>query len=630
MRYPLLRSACRSLCRSVLVLGGSLLLLSACEQKPFQMSFPTNDPGAVGRVARKASRPVPAIRNATGHPMAFIVATRPRGIVALDLSTGKVLWRKNISDVSSKIVVGGDYLFHRKGSTVLMARSLQTGAVLWQQKFKYGNATEFYGLATDGRAVYYVVTTMTGGRMYARFADLVKRDARTGKLIWRRRANGPLGNPAVRNGLVFVPYRFQYLSVLDASTGREVVRTKVVHRVKGRGGVSRMSPVLVNFVRSVPEGLIFGNDHMGAIRFTSAVATGKLRSTEFVGVALKKQRSVNIRYYWDAYKPTMVDYTAIDRNRLLWRFAATGKSFVGDRAVLQYYRYFFGFDASTGTLRWAYMHPATQVISSAYLGKRLVYISREGRIVMLDVATGDRVWELETGIRTHGATFDCDGWSPPAKNREANPPLLTVLKEVIDEPDLQFQDAKVFAVTQLVKLKGAEISRILLRLVNASRTPAQVRRVAGKVLVERASRDSVGILLGALKTRYDYLKGTAPKGVGIIARALGRIRSRKAVPALLSHLQEPMTPYSDLEEIVHALVRIHDKRIVWPFGQFLLTYRGDRAFAPRISILTEIAKAMMRLGGRTERQVLAFVAEDHNTLPQLRQYLRMELGKALK
>lgn len=609
---------------------GMVAALFGCPSQPFEISYPRNDPRTIGSVARKVAQAQPVIRNGFGKPMAFIVATRPRGIVALDLESGRVVWRKNINDCSSKIVVGKNFIFHRKGSTILMARHIRTGEIAWQYRFKYGNSTEFYGMDADGDNLYYVATGMSGGRAYARFADIVKVVGGTGKVAWRRRAQGPLGAPAARNGLVFVPYRFQYLSVLSSSTGDEVTRVYVRHKVAFRNRGTRLSPIMINYVRNSPEGIIFGNDNEGAIRFTSKLVSGLKPKTDFFAISLKRQRSVKARYWWDAYKPSMVAYTAIDRNRLLWRWAKTGNGFANDMATLQYYRYFFGFQASTGLLKWAYMHEATQVISTAHLGDRIIYISREGRIVMLNASNGDRMWELKTGIRTHGATFDAFAFNPPQKGFAKNPPLLQVLKEVIAEPDLQFQDAKIFAVTQLVRVPGAEISQILLRLVNAPKTPVNVRRVAGEVLVKRATQASLPIFLAALRSRYDFLKGTAPKGVGIVAKALARIGSRRAVRPLLAHLKEPLTPFSALEEIVLALIKIGDKRIVWPFSQFLLTYRAAPAFAPQINILTTIAKSLIKMGGRSERQMLTFVAEDHHTLPQLRQYLRRELGKTAK
>jgi outer membrane protein assembly factor BamB/HEAT repeat protein len=623
----------KSLCRKLvlaLCAVSSVAALSGCPSQPFEISYPRNDPRSIKRVAAKVAQAQPAIRNVFRKPMAFIVATSPRGIVALDLATGRVLWRKNINDCSSKIVVGKNLIFHRKGSTILMARHIRTGEIAWQYRFKYGNSTEFYGMDADGDNLYYVATGMSGGRAYARFADIVKVVGATGRVAWRRRAQGPLGAPAARNGLVFVPYRFQYLSVLSHQTGNEIARVYVRHKVALHNRGTRLSPIMINYVRNSPEGILFGNDIEGVIRFTPQLVSGLKPQTDFFAISLKRQRSVRARYWWDSYKPSMVAYTAIDRNRLLWRWDKTGTGFANDMATLQYYRYFFGFQASTGLLRWAYMHEATQVISTAHLGDRIIYISREGRIVMLDARNGDRVWELKTDIRTHGATFDAYSFNPPQKSFAKNAPLLQVLKEVIAEPDLQFQDAKIFAVTQLVKVRGAEISKILLRLVNAPKTPVNVRRVAGDVLVKRATQASLPIFLAALNIRYDFLKGAAPKGVGIVAKALARIGSKRAVPALLAHLQEPLTPFSALEEIVLALIRIGDKRIVWPFSQFLLTYRSEPAFVPQINILTTIAKSLIKMGGRTERQMLTFVAEDHHTLPQLRQYLRRELGKASK
>lgn len=606
------------------VLAASGLL--GCSHEPFELNFPRNDPGSIRSVARRVGSPaVSTVRNALGRPIVFMVATRPRGIVAFDLGTGKVLWRQSIDDSSSKIVVGRNLIFHRKGSTILQARRMTTGEVAWQYTFQYGNSTEFYGMDADGDDLYFVATNMSGTSAYARFADVTKIDG-NGRVAWTKRANGPVGAPAARNGLVFLPYRFQYLTVLDGKTGLETARVYLRHEVEYRGRGKSMSPVLINFAWANSDGLYFGNDGLGVFRFTGKIQSGLKAEADFAAVPVQQMRSVNARYFWDAYKPSMVAYTAIDRNRMLWRFAKEGTGFQDDTSVLQFYRYFFGFQASSGVLKWAYMHPATEVISSCHTGGHVVFVSRDGKFVLLDAKTGGRVHEVESGIRTHGATFDIDGFVPPAGAAAKPADLVETLKEIIREPDLQFQDAKVFAVSQLVKVQGAEISKILLDIINGTSTPVSVRRAAGQVLVERASEESLGIFLAALDIRYDFLKGTRPNGVGIVARALAKIGSTKAVPQLLAQLNEPNTPYSALEDIVKALVTLNDKRMVWPFSQFLLTYRAEPAFAAHINVLIGIARALIKSGGKPERQLLTFVAEDHHTLPQLRQFLVRELA----
>lgn len=612
----------------ILLLSGALLALAACGQQPFRLSHPTNDPGEIRRVANRLKQSVAPIKNAFGRPMAFMVATRPRGIVALDLESGKVLWRHDIDDLSSKIVVGKNFLFHRKGSTILMARHVRSGEVAWQKTFPFGNATEFFGMDADGDTLFYVATSTSVGRSYARFADLVKVDGSSGRVVWKKRANSPLGSPAARNGMVFVPFRFQYLSVLSGATGMEIARVRVQHETKAAGGGKRTAPILINYAWDTPEGLVFGNDTVGAIRFTSQLAAGHVKDVDFANVDLEQQRSVQSRYHWDGYKSSLVSYTAIDRNRLLWRFGQEKGQFLGNSAVLQFYRYFFGFEGKTGVLKWAYVHPATEVINAEHLGSHIAYVSREGQIVAMNAVTGDRVWTLDTGIRIHGVTFDANGFNPPPRNAEKSQPLLEVLQEIVRESDVQYQDAKMFAVTQMVNVKGPEISKVLLEIVHDAKTPSDVRRLAGDVLVERASAESLGVFLDALEVRYDFLKGVAPKGVGIVARALGRLGSDKAVPALLAHLMEPNTPVAALQDIVDALVRIGDRRAVWPFSQFLLMYRADADFSPHINILTTLAKTLLGWGGRAERQLLTFLLEDHHTLPQLQQFLRRELDKA--
>ena len=68
-------------------------------------------------------------------------------------------------------------------------------------------------------------------------------------------------------------------------------------------------------------------------------------------------------YWYDHYRPEQSVYSAVDRNRVLWRVSVEGERarFRDDMAFVHHYRFFFGFNAESGTLRWASSHPSDAV-----------------------------------------------------------------------------------------------------------------------------------------------------------------------------------------------------------------------------------------------------------------------------
>ena len=116
------------------------------------------------------------------------------------------------------------------------------------------------------------------------------------------------------------------------------------------------------FVRALPEGMFYGS--RGVFLLSPSTARG---SRQAPGYLLAKLPAFVRPFYWyDLYRPEQAQYSAIDRNHILWRVAVEGDRarFRDDTVVVHDYRFLFGFDATSGALRWAYSHPSDAVAST--------------------------------------------------------------------------------------------------------------------------------------------------------------------------------------------------------------------------------------------------------------------------
>jgi len=597
---------------------------TACGQKPFSPHRLDSTGGDVSGFLRGlgtiARHPV----NRTRHPMAFLAVTSPDGIAAVDMEAGKVVWRQPVSDRDSRLVVGRRNVYYvSKSPVALVALDVTTGRRRWKRPLGVVKGRGVYGMAADGDRVY-VVIGQTGTFVPGKWSSYVEAwDGGDGSLRWRREAPGRLGAPSAAGGYVFLPYRQQYLSVLDAGSGKEVLRV-------------RTRKEYVTFVRVLPEGVYFGGNS-GAFKLNARAATGLPEKADFLRLDLsragksagllssgRQTGTMRIAYYWDGYEPVMFRYTAYDRNMLLWR-GGRGRSFAKHRAVLEYFRYFFGFDTESGMLKWVHIEPEQDVLSSADVGTALLYATKDGQIVSVDPETGDVLWRMKTGLSLVGATFDAEGFSATGRRVSAQN-LVDVLKRIVFDPDRRLSVAKLFALTQLRNLKGTEVTQILLHILSDRKLPLSVRLKAEQVLVERVSPESVPLLLAVLHHHFDYVTGERAMAVGPVAMALGKMKVTKAVKALSEHLTDASTPLSTVRKIVTAMAKIGGRSVVDVFRQFLLDYRADAAFKRSLDVLFRVVDVLSTQGGVAERQLLAFVAEDPYSLPQLRNYIGEKLS----
>src|SRR5262249_44628565 len=133
-------------------------------------------------------------------------------------------------------------------------------------------------------------------------------DERSGSEKWRREAAGSLGAPAARGGLVFLPFMSQWMVVLDGASADELCRI-------------RSTDEQVTFVRALPAGVFYGPAGVFALTERSVAGT---RAGSSYAQAKFPGDFVRPVYAFDGYSPAQADYSAVDRNRVLWRGQADG------------------------------------------------------------------------------------------------------------------------------------------------------------------------------------------------------------------------------------------------------------------------------------------------------------------
>ena len=577
------------------------LAAAGCGEAAFSEHARDND---VGDLARALAASAPPAARAT-HPMAFLVTDGK--LVGFDLTDGKIAWTQP-ADVRSRVVVGTGAIAHRQGEHDLVVRSSATGEP--RATVTLPDDATFVGAALDGDRLVYVVETAD------KRAIVTALDG-AGKRLWRRQTPNALGAPAARGGLVAMPFAHQSLSLLDGRSGRELARVRDTEEE-------------IAWVRALPEGIYYGGAH-GVYRLDDKSVSGTRAGSSYTAAKLPGEE-VRTAYQLDGYEPAQAAIGAFDRNRLLWRGRDAGPGLRDDLAVLHSFRFFFAFDARAGKLRWVYAHPRTDVVASADAGTAVVFASADGDIGVIDPASGAvRVLE-RTGLRVAGASFDADGVTAGAG---AEPPteeeVAQTLEQIVWDHDARFGAVKVFAVDALGGVPGLAVSRALLKIVRAQPGPGgpppRAQEHAGEALVARKDRAAVPLMLEALGEHYDFLDDKRPRGVDVLARALGALDVKEAAPLLAAHLSDHETPERALKPIAQTLAHLGGADAEHALREFLLEYHADPAFLLDPAPLYAAGEALIGSGVEARRAV-ASVVDDPRTLQPVARQLRVELDAA--
>ncbi len=580
------------------------LLVGGCAEATFSAHNRDNNVEDIKRAMAASEGPKPGT---TGHLAFLVTAGGPadKSLVGFDLFAQKVAWTEK-ADVRSRVVAGKGLIVHRQGASDLVGRDPQSGRV--QFTVTLGGAEKFVGAALDDERVYYVVQDSGGAQ---RTSSLVAVD-RTGHQLWRFPAAGSLGAPAARGGVVAVPHAYQNITFVDGKTGKELARV-------------RATDEQVTFVRALPEGFFYGGAK-GVYLFDEKSAGGTKKESSYVEANLGSDQ-VRTFYYWDGYQLAQSDYSAFDRNRLLWRGEPRGgtAAFHDDAAILHSYRYMFAFDAKGGKLRWAYAHPRTDLVAADDVGPSVVFASVDGDVGVLDAHNGSVRMTVKTGLKLSGATFDADGFTGGKDGEPTD--VVQTLNSIIWDHDARFTAVKVFAVDALGDVPGKDASAALLKVVLADKDmPATVQKKAGEELVARKDKDAAPLFVDALKVRYDFLEDRHPHGVEILARAVSSLDAKEAAPELAAHLLDAATPQGSLKDLAAALAGLGGPAAIKALREFLLTYRADPNFIADPNSLNIAAEGLLKLGGPEERRTVTYVAEEKRTLQPVATYVKKMLA----
>ena len=587
-------------------LGIALLaLIAACGPATrFELSAKDNDPSALAAALAARQLPAaPAPENRAQRPRAFALLGGPtRAIAAIDLAGGQVLW-KLPAEVTSRIAVGGDFIVDVEHGQ-LVARDQERGAVRWHAEL--GGA--LVGVSADADRAY--ATWRDGGNRWR----LAAFDGASGSRLWNADADGQLGAPVARDGVVYSPYLAQWLSLIDGKTGKQLARLR---------GLDDQ----ISMVRATSTAVYYGSKR-GVFLLDARSAAGTRAGATYGQAAIPPQLD-RASYGRDLYDAVQTAYTAADRARVLWTAAPSDAGrleFAGGRYAIHYFRYVFGF-ATTGELVWAYSHPRVELVASDTTGKAIVALSQDGELVALDPKTGAVLLaqDLRLGAPVVGATFDADGWAPVA----AGPPKPTqtadALASIARDRDARFDRVKELAVTALAKLPGGDATAQLLAVLGDARAPQHLKDTVAALLVARKDPASLPVLTAQLSVRADYLAGTAPQALAPVARAVAGLAGvtlpehdrDAALAALRGQLDAPTAQSSDLVVVIAAMTAIGGGAEQPALASHLLLYHDDDDLGDDAAWCQAIVHALHDHGGAGERELLRQVASDPRTRPEL-------------
>lgn len=595
--------------RGVVALAGVVALScgAAIEVPPFRILFPDNRltsiEGVLSRIGRpEAARPV----NAPGA--ALLVIANANRVVAHDVVSDRRLWQAELP-VGSAPIVTRKAVFVLSGEDVV-ALSLDGGRLLW----RFPREESFLGATASSDVAYLVFGTAVSAvaRITERRAGaLVAVDLETGDELYRIETERQFGAPSVAGEIVVLPWERQYISFFSGRTGTEMARLRTRDDV-------------ISFVESRPEGVFYGG--RGLYRLTARSVAGT--KTGQTRRALPESLELPGEPSWgrDGYVPA-VDDAAREGIRVYW---APGVSDIGELPIAGemvyylYYRYLFGISATDGAVKWGTRLSADVVAASATAGG-LALLDQEG--ILQFVRAEDGAVDHRSAVVSpplFSGAFDLGGARPPANVESAPRSVRVRLLEIALDRDNRLVPARAFAARALGLDPDPLVTADLVQIIGRRDVPQVVRDAAARGLEGR--RHGTEPLLAALEPQYDYLRRTEPGPVGALAAAVSSMHERRAVPALLRHLDDPHSSPETLAAVAKALGELGDRAALEPLFAFLQRYHADPSLGYRPPALAEAIRAIGRLGARPAHARLEEIGADPSALAFVRDAVRETLA----
>ncbi|MFK7992311.1 MAG: PQQ-binding-like beta-propeller repeat protein [Sandaracinaceae bacterium] len=541
-----------------------LVSLAGCGGGPsgaFTPLFPDNEGPTLSRVLTRMQ----AAPASPSTPLA--AALGPEGLRLYDLAAGRTLWTQPVSEPRTAPQLAGELVvLHEAGE--IIARRVESGAVA----FRLPDAQlSLVGAAGEGSLSVIVLST-TGGVGAASHVIL----ARGGAITHNLELEGSVGAPAVRGGLAFVPWGSQNVSVLDGETAIEIAR------LRSTAGV-------VSHVRADPNGLVFGQ--AGAGRFVST-STGDADSVGWFQP--DASRLPGTPPLWrSAYDPPASATSATHKIQLVFAAGAGegAMTFTDDSLYLTFYRFVFALNPADLSVRWVHAHDTDVVGAAAF----------EGGVFVADAAGGLTSLGPD-GMPRSTASLDMQpsvvalqlgSFTPSGSAVGAAPSVGEQLAAAAENTDARLVPARLFAVSALSVLEGADVTARLIGLCDNNALPGPVQEEACAAVSTRA--DGAEPMLAALSRQASFLEGTTVPPVGALAQLAATLGEQRAVAPLIEHLEHPSTPTAALVPLADALSALGDDSALPALRAFLWLYHTEPADDELAQGMGAVARAVVHL-----------------------------------
>ena len=286
--------------------------------------------------------------------------------------------------------------------------------------------------------------------------------------------------------------------------------------------------------------------------------------------------------------------------------------------------------ASTTTARcaWAYSNPRVELVASEDTGAAIVAISQTGDLVALDPRPARCALAERRSARRApvlGATFDADGWSPPAQGEQIETVAGARRDRARSRCALRSREG-ARGRRRSRSCPAARSRKELLGVLADKRAPQHLKDTVVDLLVARKDPASLPVLTAQLAVHDDFIAQdrarsrsarSRRRSPGSAARSSIRPRSRAALVALQSHLDAPTTQVADLVFVIDAMAAIGGGEERPALGSHLLLYHADDDLGGDPAWGKAIVAALDDHGGPGERELLRQVAADPRTKPGL-------------
>lgn len=336
-------------------------------QTPLDQTLPSEDGRPLADATAPANRSLPvALGAAQSNPeWSHRAGSAARAMPHLALSAApRRIWAAQVGPgdnrrlrASVAPVVAGGTVYAMDARNRVTALSAASGGTVWSADLTpQGENPE--GASGGGLAV-------SGGRLYVTtgFGDLVAMDAGSGAVVWRQRFDGPVsGAPAVAGGTVYVAGRDGTGWAVDAANGRQ----RWVH-----AGLRRTSGVMGGTAPAVADRVVIMPSSAGQV-----IALDRAKGEAVWSGAVAGQRARRSAAF-------VVDVTGDP-------VVAGGKVYVGSAAGRT-----AAFRLDTGEMLWEAREGAMGPVWP--VGNAVFQVTDNGRLIRLDAATGETVWETPLG-----------------------------------------------------------------------------------------------------------------------------------------------------------------------------------------------------------------------------------------